>query len=212
MLVVTRPRQLNEMTNAQSKPTEGRWMMFNGIEMPYDLTQEVIIDGELLFKMPKKVFDSLNNEIERIVKLLMKKYMADPTAPNNWNGDIETDNKLFHNMEYLDKVQEFIVAKTKNVMLEVNAYITLCAAGRRLRVAAYQTEKNNIRFNLDFPTKEEYKENYNKKLTMDCICGKKTKYTCSRCNFTKYCSKECQVASHPIHKKFCSAIVATKKN
>ena len=36
-----------------------------------------------------------------------------------------------------------------------------------------------------------------------CVCTKDYKFKCSRCEFARYCSKECQVKDWPEHKKVC---------
>ena len=37
-----------------------------------------------------------------------------------------------------------------------------------------------------------------------CCAKKDCKLKCSKCKLIYYCSKECQIKSHPIHKKHCS--------
>jgi len=47
----------------------------------------------------------------------------------------------------------------------------------------------------------------------NCVaCGGGSKFFCSKCRFTRYCSRECQLAHWPQHKNECALLFDNKKN
>ena len=105
--------------------------------------------------------------------------------------------------ENLIGLQKMFMNNTNVVLQKHTRRALMCAMGYRPTMSVME-KAERIVFVMRF-RKEGVNENT--ELLYCGTCKKKTKlYTCSRCNYIKFCGKECAEAGHKEHKSFCRAI------